>query len=296
LKNCNIIILLFSLIGCSNQKKLEQLTIKEPVLPPPSFNVEIANYCPESNAKRVSFLTVNRNYHLTSSSIVSDIDGDGIIDSEERSELGIFLNISPTKYDNAAKYYSDAIFYNLLMSPEKQAELTPCTSLDTDNEGLPDCAEYLIGTNPSKQDTDQDGVSDELELFFGTNPLQQDMHLDSDFDGVSNFQELTLGTPYLEKNTRGIISVSTLNYTLASEEEGKNCFHYTVKNIPYNISRAENNVIEFYFAEQIGAEISFKKFTRTIDEATVMKANESAEVSTFKWEYSDLLKQKGGSP
>jgi hypothetical protein len=43
--------------------------------------------------------------------------------------------------------------------------------LDSDLDGLPDCAEGIIGTNPTQFDTDGDGVSDGAEVEQGTNPL-----------------------------------------------------------------------------------------------------------------------------
>ncbi len=42
---------------------------------------------------------------------------------------------------------------------------------DSDGDGLPDIAEFVVGTNPNKKDTDGDGISDGIELGDGTNPL-----------------------------------------------------------------------------------------------------------------------------
>ena len=44
-------------------------------------------------------------------------------------------------------------------------------SVDTDSDGLSDCREYELGTNPNEQDTDGDGHTDGDEVAAGTNPL-----------------------------------------------------------------------------------------------------------------------------
>ncbi len=43
--------------------------------------------------------------------------------------------------------------------------------LDRDNDGLPDVAERIVGTNPVRADTDRDGIRDRAELEQGLNPL-----------------------------------------------------------------------------------------------------------------------------
>ena len=42
---------------------------------------------------------------------------------------------------------------------------------DTDNDGLTDYEESLLGTNPNNPDTDGDGVNDWFEHVQGRNPL-----------------------------------------------------------------------------------------------------------------------------
>ncbi len=46
---------------------------------------------------------------------------------------------------------------------------------DTDDDGLGDCEELSIGTDPEDPDTDGDGVSDGQEVFVHTNPLGNDI-------------------------------------------------------------------------------------------------------------------------
>ena len=83
-------------------------------------------------------------------------------------------------------------------------------SLDTDNEGIPDCIEDYFGTDKSKEDTDGDGLDDYTELDTlvldptvvdtdgdGINDGDEDV----DGDGLSNIEEINIGTNILETDT-----------------------------------------------------------------------------------------------
>jgi len=63
------------------------------------------------------------------------------------------------------------------------------TALDSDNDGLTDAEEKILGTNPNSPDTDADGLKDGDEVkVYKTNPLL----MDSDNDGLSDYQEVTV--------------------------------------------------------------------------------------------------------
>ena len=66
-----------------------------------------------------------------------------------------------------------------------------CTvhSKDSDHDGIPNCVEKKLGTNPHSADTDHDGLSDGLELMLGTDP----MNADTDGDGQSDGMETAHG-------------------------------------------------------------------------------------------------------
>lgn len=87
-----------------------------------------------------------------------------------------------------------------------------CTWLDTDEDGLPDYAEKIYGTDPENPDTDSDGLSDYDELYIiGTSPLKYDTDEDGtndadsdlDSDSLTNAQELELGTSPSSADTDG---------------------------------------------------------------------------------------------
>jgi len=72
--------------------------------------------------------------------------------------------------------------------------------LDSDNDGLSDAYELILGTNPNNPDSDGDTLTDGAEvLTHGTNPLS----IDTDCDGVRDDEELTLGTNPLLFDTDG---------------------------------------------------------------------------------------------
>jgi hypothetical protein len=64
------------------------------------------------------------------------------------------------------------------------APSAPVAAVDSDNDGLTDDQEALLGTNPLKADTDADGLSDSDEVnVYKTNPLKTDTDGDGYIDG-----------------------------------------------------------------------------------------------------------------
>jgi hypothetical protein len=61
--------------------------------------------------------------------------------------------------------------------------------IDTDDDGLLDDIEALLGTDPYDADTDDDGMPDGWEVDYGLNPLIDDASDDPDHDGYTNLQE-----------------------------------------------------------------------------------------------------------
>ena len=68
----------------------------------------------------------------------------------------------------------------------------PVVALDSDNDGLTDQFERLVGTDPYKADTDGDGLSDGYEAMIShTDPLSAD----TDGDKIPDAVEIAQGTP-----------------------------------------------------------------------------------------------------
>ena len=80
----------------------------------------------------------------------------------------------------------------LLGSGMGEASLAP-TNQDSDNDGLTDAQEKVLGTDPSKPDTDGDTLLDGDEYFnHFTNPLKPDTDGDSLSDNIDPFPRLLL--------------------------------------------------------------------------------------------------------
>ncbi|MCL2048306.1 MAG: VWA domain-containing protein [Defluviitaleaceae bacterium] len=109
---------------------------------------------------------------------------------------------------------------NIFHVPENATDITANfvykDTLDTDNDGLYDWHEELIGTDPENPDTDGDGLPDGYEVFVSfTDPLlwdsvgdgisdgTSDGTRDSDGDGLTNYEEFILGTNPNSQDTDG---------------------------------------------------------------------------------------------
>lgn len=62
---------------------------------------------------------------------------------------------------------------------------TPDIQIDSDEDGIPDYYEQMIGSDIYSKDSDNDGIEDAIEIILGLDPLSQD----SDDDGISDSQE-----------------------------------------------------------------------------------------------------------
>lgn len=78
---------------------------------------------------------------------------------------------------------------------------------DTDDDGLLDTWETLLGTNPVLSDSDADGISDLEELALGLDPTAPGPAVtdgsDGDVDGLTDEAEVAAGTDPLSRDTDG---------------------------------------------------------------------------------------------
>lgn len=86
------------------------------------------------------------------------------------------------------------------------------TNLDSDGDGLNECDEITLGTDPYDFDTDGDGLPDTLEVLYGNNPLVDDNKTDANADGLSDMINFSMGLMPLQKpetiNPLNLIKVS----------------------------------------------------------------------------------------
>ncbi|MDC1287530.1 PKD domain-containing protein, partial [Gammaproteobacteria bacterium] len=101
--------------------------------------------------------------------------------------------------DEPGLYVSQLIVNDGLLNSSPDTAVVTVVPLDSDNDGITDFIEMLLGTDPDNPDSDGDGARDGDEVTAGTNPLLGD----SDGDGVSDEDERVLGTDPLVADTDG---------------------------------------------------------------------------------------------
>ena len=168
------------------------------------------------NTLQVKHLIVsNRNAALSGGTMKPDSDGDGITDEDE-AESGTDPESKDTDDDGVSDLVEALASLDPLVpsTPEvcdptgsesdesgDEDDAGPGRLLegpyslldgkdDLDRDGLSNCEELILGTDPSLVDTDGDGAPDGMEVRFGTDYLNRDDVDDGDGDGVSNGDEI----------------------------------------------------------------------------------------------------------
>ncbi|MBI5498414.1 MAG: hypothetical protein HY904_25660 [Deltaproteobacteria bacterium] len=134
-----------------------------------------------------------------------DSDADGLSDDEER-DIGTQPLRPDTDGDQLGDHLENVLKKRVTTDAGLAWELDPtvpdspltCQTLtrvsgrfqDRDGDGLNDCEELLLGTDPTLFDSDSDGYPDRLEMMLGTNYLLNDVNHDTDQDGARNGDEL----------------------------------------------------------------------------------------------------------
>jgi hypothetical protein len=174
----------------------------------------------------------NRNARATKDGLAVDSDGDGLTDAEE-----LRLGTDPGNPDTDGDGISDgvearntALGYDPLVPNTVPGCLDP--TLDTDGDGLTDCEEKILGTDPTLVDTDGDGMPDLVEFVQGTDYLVADASRDEDGDGTTNLEEMRV---HSDPWSSDLALQSDRGYRtrldLATSLDGSDCFSLHVANI-----------------------------------------------------------------
>jgi hypothetical protein len=183
----------------------------------------------------------NQNAIETGSALVVDSDGDGLSDAQETA-LGTCAASSatcPQPWDSDGDGYGDFIEVTYRTSgfdpldPAKPA--TPCgqPGVDSDGDGLADCEEAFLGTDPLSPDTDGDLISDLDEVRSGLNPLDPtDAHGDNNRDGILNLNEIQDGlSPTAQVSLAERPFALTYSLTSEADASSSGCYEFDVQHL-----------------------------------------------------------------
>lgn len=147
------------------------------------------------------------------------VNDDGTLYKQHQKYFSLDEKTSPLIYDfdndneveiiqltfKGALYIFETNDYGFAPWIYKLGSTTNSVNKDSDEDGLWDFEEDIIGTNINNNDTDGDTIIDGLEINqYVMNPLTPDIGLDSDSDGISNILEVeTYGSNPLNPDTDG---------------------------------------------------------------------------------------------
>ena len=165
-----------------------------------------------------------------------DSDNDGLTDAEE-----LALGTDPLNPDTDGDGFSDGVEVRFAklganLNPLRFDPGCPPNLIgrDSDCDGLLDCDEQLIGSNPALIDSDKDGMADAVEWLLGTQPTVDDSGLDPDSDGMKNRQEVRNHTDPLHADVADL-SRNGYRYTLiedgAPDSSGSQCYQFKIDNV-----------------------------------------------------------------
>ena len=202
------------------------------------------------------FIVNNRNVLPSESGLRVDTDGDGLSDLEE-DRLGLDA-LDPDSDDDFYNDRLEQLLRPLGMDPFAVNVLPTCDDpiVDSDGDGLRDCEEALLSTDPTLFDTDADGYPDILEFRLGTNPIFNDNLDDADLDGVANGQELSAASDPLANDAlvRAELSYRYRTTDLGPTPDDRQCYDLRVSNITLVETRDQGfgtgfNSVDIFFGQ-----------------------------------------------
>lgn len=137
----------------------------------------------------------SQEYWIEESLWSSDQDGDSVSDADE-----IVRGMDPNNPDSDFDTMPDGYELENGFDPLDPSDADG----DADSDGLTNSQEYHLGLNPFDEDTDGDGMSDLWEVENGLDPLVDDAGEDPDGDGYTNLEEFIMGTDPHVPNAEGV--------------------------------------------------------------------------------------------
>ncbi len=185
----------------------------------------------------------NTNAIETGSGISTDTDADGLSDDQENG-LGTCAALGTTTckkpWDSDGDGYGDFIEVQYEESgfdpldPTKPTVKCVNPGVDTDGDGLMDCEEVFLKTDPLSPDTDGDLTLDNTEVRTGLNPLDPtDAMGDINKDGILNQHEVQLGlTPVAQVSTQERQYALTYAFdSSTTDAAAASCYQFAIQHL-----------------------------------------------------------------
>ncbi len=180
------------------------------------------------------FFALNMNAVPTETGAAVDSDRDGLSD-----DLEFMAGIDRLSADTDGDGFSDLFefkFASMGFDP-KDADIPAmgcAANLDRDGDGLRECEEIFLGSDPLLPDTDGDRIPDGIELRLGMDATVHDTEIDHDFDGKLSGDEVAMGTSPLLFDEEELI-VHQVHYSVIAgvfnEVTETRCYDFTVQNV-----------------------------------------------------------------
>lgn len=140
------------------------------------------------------FFAVNTATVPTETGHATDTDHDGLDDSWE-FERGYDRLTPDTDGDDFGDLFEARFELHGFDALRDDVPAVGCEgTLDRDGDGLLECEESFLATDPLLADTDGDRIPDGIELRLGLDPTIHDTEIDHDFDGRLSGDEVRAGT------------------------------------------------------------------------------------------------------
>jgi hypothetical protein len=175
-----------------------------------------------------------------------DEDGDGLSDELEEQ-----LGSDSFKEDSDSDGIRDSVEYFLTKTTDDfNAFSCPGTPVDTDLDGIYDCEEKALGSDPKRSDMNLNGIPDFMDLINGNPLLSTNSSMDIDGDGMSNLQEIYQNLPLNIPNKLLPLNLEAQTETTSIYNTENSCMETTYKNFRVSSLTSTFNVDLWYYATQ----------------------------------------------